>query len=331
MGPSGYLNVCLEDNESYSEHSYAMSSSTASDSFLDSIISDGIRPIGSPLTNPYSSNSSSIHFPTSFGPRSVGTSDSGVQDTSSPQRDQQNITIRLLDVQRHLEKLSRTFTDGVTTAEDIRDMYRVSETLLGVIGHVEEQLQRRQHLSQPSDFISNGAVVLLLSSCYLNLIQTYQRLVVVLEQELSGNARTPVTTEEGHGQARGNNSSPGSATGSSPQFPSISVGGLRLEMPRKAAAEINLHLVAQTVQNLKASLQRCTRWLSSVRSSPPSSSSSSSPYDINWDQQSDRLEGLNPMKSLIDLALGDLNTREENLLGHLRTVMFSAGARSYYT
>jgi hypothetical protein len=210
-------------------------------------------------------------------------------------------------------------------------MYRVSETLMSVIGHVEEQLQRRQHLSQPSDFISNGAVVLLMSSCYLNLIQAYQCLVVVLEQELNGNARTPVTTEEGHGQARGNNPSPGSANGSSPQFPSISVGGLQLEMPRKATAEINLHLVAQTVQHLKASLQRCTRWLSSARSSPPTSSSSSSPYDISWDQQSDRLDGSNPMKSLIDLALGDLNTREENLIGQLRTVMFSAGARTYYT
>lgn len=152
----------------------------------------------------------------------------------------------LLDAQAQLLSLVRVLSSCSSVPQEVEEIYRITDTFVRVVDDVAKGLDRAT--SQGSSY--NGSIThMLLSSCYMSLIQAFESLVGLLRRELGPNT-DPLDPSMGIELAQ---TPPPMST----SVPYISVGSIRLAMPHRAVAEINLHLVGQAVQHLKSSISRC--------------------------------------------------------------------------
>lgn len=214
---------------------------------------------------------------------------------------------RLLEIQPRLVKLAIRFADNASTTDDVEEIYRVTEAMVNIIRQIEEQWLGSPH--QPSSI--QGIFVLVLSSCYFSLVQAYRSLVELLAEGL----KTPPRSVT-------NGVVESSLAGLGMNVPSISVGGLRLAIPRKAAAELNLHVVAQTVQYLKRSQQTCIKCMDDVFQL-----SRASGDGIN--SVVDSLETPYQMKNLVWQAVGQLDDGEGELFDRLHDLVGRTNDRMF--
>ena len=218
--------------------------------------------------------------------------------------DTQHPLNRLLEVQTRLSKFSIPFKDRIDATGDIEAIYHITQTMITVIDGIEEQAP-----GQPENrvFGCNAAVILLLSSCYTGLIKVYQSLVEMLGNEVND---SPSPASNVPGTKR-------------PNVPQISVGYLKLSMPRKAAAEVNMHLVAHTIKHLRSALQQCA---ARIRSPCPNLHSSSGDMSIRQDSELSR--GGDALKAMVSQALAEMSMGEERLIDHIRGAMMTLSTRS---
>jgi len=245
---------------------------------------------------------------------------------------------QLLGLQNRLARLRRSLLGGQHTEEDIEDIYRSSETLTNILGSVKvpsSSLFLSQHETlEPSDSGLCGGLILLILSSYYALIHAYELLRVLLEEEIrqdtnnTSNAISASTPPD----ARSSNSEKKNKTHESrASVPGISVGGLRLAMSRKAAAEINLHLLAQTVHHLKESMQGYVSRMSRMKRRAGTHTYKGLDRDKEWDQrQSNDMansagagESCVTITDLAEVALCELRRREEMLVSRLGGTPFS--------
>lgn len=199
----------------------------------------------------------------------------------------------LLDLQPRLIRLALRFSQQSNTADDIEELYRATESM----GHIMAQLEDPTAKQARGLWTNFSAIqALLLSSCYFSLVQAYQCLTEVLSAQI--NRSTP---EIGH------------AASSELACPTISVGGLKLSMPRKAAAEVNLYLAAQRVQHIRCALERCTKRNDNVRDSCDNMA-------LGVDDEATS-EGPDTMKDMVDQAVEQLRDGEERLLDNLHALV----------
>lgn len=178
---------------------------------------------------------------------------------------------RLLAIQTRLARILNCLTSQANGGDDMEDIYRLSEDVISILTSIRG--------NQP-----NGVSILLLSSCYVSLIQAFESLANALRKSLQD-------PERGLRYDKFQSLSQGI-------MPYISVGAVRLEMPKTAITEVNLHLIGQTVQRLKAAMNECTMGMNVGRSHE---------------------EWVSPVADLTDLAMSEVRQREENLFLHLQT------------
>ncbi|RYP64697.1 hypothetical protein DL771_008654 [Monosporascus sp. 5C6A] len=220
---------------------------------------------------------------------------------------------RLSDIHARLTKLVKSLSKGSNSAEDIEEIYRISESLIGILDAASQ--------SPPNPSASlrlDGVSVFLLSGCYLSLMKAYQFLVDMLHQELR-ESPDPLTQAENPGGISRRNDPHASSKGI---VPYLSIGAVRLAMPRKAIAEINLHLVSQKVQHLKISMGQYVSRMAAAQSSQ--APSTEAPKEVSWHPMETSVGDSPTITDLVESALVEIRVREEKLLGqHLRTMPFS--------
>lgn len=289
---------------------YSISDDSAS--FMVDLLSDNLHDPVFPTPDTFSRGSPNTHTRTSTEP-TINTSTGSYPSPGEILRpsDQHRLLNRLLEIQPRLLKLAMRFSEQSNTTEDVEDIYRVTETMVSIIDQVNDRSSER--LQSPGlDF--NGVIVLLMSSCYFSLVQAYQCLVEMLAERVNA-ASVP---------GMGDMADPSIASLRETNVPTISVGGLRLAMPRKAAAEVNLHLVAQTVQYMRGALEQCSKRMDNTRRS-----SHDSTYDSILGINEDSLEGQDTMKAMVSQAVEQLNKGEEKLLDRLHSLVGASNNRIF--
>lgn len=178
---------------------------------------------------------------------------------------------RLLAIQTRLAKILNCLSSPTNGSDDIEDIYRLSEDVISILTSAQG--------TQPT-----GVSMLLLSSCYVSLIQAFECIANALRQSLKN-------PDQGLGFDKFQRLSQA-------VMPYISVGTVRLDMPRTAITEVSLHIIGQTVQRLKASMSECAMRM-----------------NIGRNQE----EWMSPVGDLTDLAMNEVRQREDNLFMHLQT------------
>lgn len=156
----------------------------------------------------------------------------------------------LLDAQGQLLHLVRALSQCSSFPPDVEEIYRITDSFVKVVDDIATGLDAS---STRTSWCNGSTTHMLLSSCYMSLIQAFECLVRLLRREL---APTADGLEPTLGINLGQTQMCIPTTASN--VPYIGTDNVRLAMPHRAVAEINLHLVGQAVQRLKASLSRCS-------------------------------------------------------------------------
>jgi hypothetical protein len=199
----------------------------------------------------------------------------------------------LLELQTRLVQLVLRFCGHTNTAGDIGDLYRLTQRLGTIMAQSDDSSTWDSNATGP-DF--GGVQVLLISSCYFSLIQAYQRLVDILAAQVN----QPSAQGFGH------------TANAELAYPTISIEGLRLHMPGSAAAEVNLHIAAQTLQYLRSALEHYNK----RRICEPDSA-----IDVSLDIDDEEAHGgRDHMKSMVSDAVEQLRDVEEGLFDNLHAL-----------
>ncbi|RYP90969.1 hypothetical protein DL770_002885 [Monosporascus sp. CRB-9-2] len=148
-------------------------------------------------------------------------------------------------------------------------------------------------------------------------MKAYQFLVDMLHQE-PRESPDPLAQAEKSGGVSQRNDPHASSKGI---VPYLSIGAVRLAMPRKAIAEINLHLVSQKVQPLKISMRHYVSRMTAAQSSQ--APSTEAPKEGSRHPTETPAGDSSTITDLVESALVEIRVRGEKLLGqHLRTMPF---------
>lgn len=283
---------------------YSLLSGTENGS-LSTFLADGLVPEDPLATSVYPSAESSAEVsctPLSIDHSLQNNAHSGHRKspTSSTSFTPVETLKKLVDIQLRLENLVQSLSIKPAIPGNIADVYRITETLVDVLHGLSGGDSAFCRQQNPSG--SNGAAVLLFSSCYYSLIVACGHFVRILQLDIQG-SQNSTDCDSG---------SPiwyGGPQSDSPQSPlAISVGEFRLALPRKSLAEMNLHLVKQTLQHLRRSMQRQGQ----NRFSPIPRTRTPGTEDNEYSPQSPSAT-LNPLAGPLGTALHDLQQKEDDL------------------
>lgn len=156
----------------------------------------------------------------------------------------------LLDAQGQLLHLVRALSQCSSFPQDVEEIYRITDSFVKVVDDIATGLDAS---STRTSWCNSSITHMLLSSCYMSLIQAFECLVRLSRRELAptGDGLEPTL---GISLAQTRMCIPTTAS----NVPYIGTENVRLAMPHRAVTEINLHLAGQAVQHLKASISRCS-------------------------------------------------------------------------
>ncbi|KAJ4165880.1 hypothetical protein LMH87_007490 [Akanthomyces muscarius] len=203
----------------------------------------------------------------------------------------------LLDAQGQLLHLVRALSQCSSFPQDLEEIYRITDTFVKVVDDIATGLDAS---SARRSWCGGSIMHMLLSSCYMSLIQAFECLVGLLRRELG-------LTDDGFEPTLDINlaqTQMGIPTTAS-NVPYISADNVRLAMPHRAVAEINFHLVGQAVQHLKASISRCAAKVQTG-------------LDMESEQSLHALASSSSIRAFTKLAMNELEQREKSLLTGLQ-------------
>ncbi|KAJ3499376.1 hypothetical protein NLG97_g369 [Lecanicillium saksenae] len=203
----------------------------------------------------------------------------------------------LLDAQGQLLNLVRALSSCSSFPQDVEEIYRITDTFVKVVDDIATGLDAS---SGPSSTCAGSVTHMLLSSCYMSLIQAFECLVGLLRREL-GPRIDGLESTLGINLAQTQVPIPTTVN----NVPYISVGNVRLAMPHRAVAEINLHLVGQAVQHLKTSISRCA-----AKVQPG--------LDMEKSQSTHALASSSSICAFTKMAMNELEQRENILFSGLQ-------------
>jgi hypothetical protein len=247
--------------------------------------------------------------PQNLAPSTTSTASEASRATSSeePEINQDDLLLRLLDIQGRLAKLVKSLNSEPHAPDNVEDIYRASEILISILESVDDGTKLRSPHSPAKPI---GVFVSLFLSSYFSLIHAYEVLVGILRNDLNDDQQ--YTSPNNPSSSSNSSGNPNPFQGS---VPSISIGAVRLAMPKKAFAEVNLHLVAQTVQHVKAAMQRCAARISAAKKNSTCHSDTSAE---DSSKPNSTPESSDPLIELAQLGISELSLREDSLLSHLR-------------
>lgn len=170
---------------------------------------------------------------------------------------------QLIVIHTKLITLSESLAVSFSMTGDIEVIYKLSAEMTEIL----QRLKENGPCYPPMPVAKcQGMTSLLILGCYSYLLEAYEFTMEKLRHELQDTGSPTAILQQQQQQA----ASPDEA-------PQINIGGIRLQVSRKSAAEIHLQLVSQTAQNLRESLgqfvkhtaaPRCSMDLDTVDESP---------------------------------------------------------------
>ncbi|KAJ5399236.1 hypothetical protein N7465_009725 [Penicillium sp. CMV-2018d] len=172
---------------------------------------------------------------------------------------------QLIVIHTKLITLSESLAVSFSMTDDIEVIYKLSAEMTEIL----QRLKENGPCYPPMPVAKcQGMTSLLILGCYSYLLEAYEFTMEKLRHELQDTGSPAAILQQRQQQ----DASPEEA-------PQINIGGIRLQVSRKSAAEIHLQLVSQTAQNLRESLgqfvkhtaaPRCSMDLDTVDESPAS-------------------------------------------------------------
>ncbi|CAG8266800.1 unnamed protein product [Penicillium olsonii] len=145
---------------------------------------------------------------------------------------------RLVGTHAELIALSESLAVSFSLTDDMDIIYRLSNDMTEIL----QRLRDNGQCYPPAPIAKcHGMTSLLILGCYSYLLEAYEFTMEKLRHEL---------------QDTGGPTDMQQRSASPEDSPQITIGGIRLHVSRKSAAEIHLQLVSQTAQNLRESLRQ---------------------------------------------------------------------------
>lgn len=242
--------------------------------------------------------------------RSILNDISSQRDCSSSAASGIQLAVRmqtLAHVQLRLASLAHLFSTGLQMPENIDEIYRIMETMSGILDRSCESDVCGNFCLCDGQFLT-GPVMLQFLGCYHSLLLVSSRFVQSLQANMvqvnlsdaSGSSSTVCTPSVCP-------SPPHTGMSTSSVMPAITVGGFKLAMPRRALAEMNLHLVRQTFENLRGAM-----WRAAVREK---ASCSSTEEGVHGGVGTPQMQFVGPssLSGFLNTAVSDLFQIEERL------------------
>lgn len=170
---------------------------------------------------------------------------------------------QLIVIHTKLITLSESLAVSFSMTGDIEVIYKLSAEMTEIL----QRLKENGPCYPPMPVAKcQGMTSLLILGCYSYLLEAYEFTMEKLRHELQDTGSPTAILQQQQQQAA-----------SPEEAPQINIGGIRLQVSRKSAAEIHLQLVSQTAQNLRESLgqfvkhtaaPRCSMDLDTVDESP---------------------------------------------------------------
>ncbi|KAJ5978661.1 hypothetical protein N7501_002003 [Penicillium viridicatum] len=168
---------------------------------------------------------------------------------------------QLIVIHTKLITLSESLAVSFSMTDDIEVIYKLSAEMTEIL----QRLKENGPCYPPMPVAKcQGMTSLLILGCYSYLLEAYEFSMEKLRHELQDTGSPAAILQQ---------------AASPEEAPQINIGGIRLQVSRKSAAEIHLQLVSQTAQNLRESLRqfvkhtaapRCSMDLDTVDESPAS-------------------------------------------------------------
>ncbi|KAJ5457279.1 hypothetical protein N7530_012553 [Penicillium desertorum] len=172
---------------------------------------------------------------------------------------------RLVVTHAELIALSESLAVSFNMTDDMEVIYRLSAEMTEIL----QRLKDNGPCYPPMPIAKcHGMTSLLILGCYSYLLEAYEFSMAKLRHELRDTGSPTAMLQQRQQQ-----------DASTEEAPQINIGGIRLQVSRKSAAEIHLQIVSQTAQNLRESLRqfvthtaapRCSMDLDTVDDSPAS-------------------------------------------------------------
>ncbi|KAJ5121068.1 uncharacterized protein N7515_009029 [Penicillium bovifimosum] len=203
---------------------------------------------------------------------------------------------RLVVTHTELIALSESLAVSFSMTDDMGVIYRLSAEMTEIL----QRLKENGPCYPPMPIAKcHGMTSLLILGCYSYLLEAYEFSMAKLRHELQDTG------------------SPTTMDASPEEAPQINIGGIRLQVSRKSAAEIHLQLVSQTAQNLRESLRqfvkhtaapRCSMDLDTIDDSQASNSTGGRAWETG---RGDSIEILTTM------AQRELRRREDGIFQYV--------------
>ncbi|OQE20758.1 hypothetical protein PENFLA_c016G10681 [Penicillium flavigenum] len=226
------------------------------------------------LTTPTASSNATTDLFSSLGGDSPHRSSSGTHhDTHSSSEapsaaasaKSESLHSRLVVTHTELIALSESLAVSFSMTDDMEVIYKLSAEMTEIL----QRLKENGPCYPPMPIAKcHGMTSLLILGCYSYLLEAYEFSMAKLRHELRDTGSPTAMPQQRQQRAA-----------SPEEAPQINIGGIRLQVSRKSAAEIHLQLVSQTAQNLRESLRqfvkdtaapRCSMDLDTVDNSPAS-------------------------------------------------------------
>ncbi|PKX95994.1 Zn(II)2Cys6 transcription factor domain-containing protein [Aspergillus novofumigatus IBT 16806] len=260
-------------------------------------------PSGPSTASSASSNAAADFAHRSTSSAHIDTRSSSEAPSAAASLKSESLHSQLVVTQTELIAFSESLAVSFSMTDDMEVIYRLSAEMTEILQRFKEN-----GLCYPPIPIAkcHGMTSLLILGCYSYLLEAYEFAMEKLRHELRDTSSPTAMLLQRQQRAA-----------SPEEAPQINIGGIRLQVSRKSAAEIHLQLVSQTAQNLRESLRqfvmhtaahRCSMDLDIVDESPASNRTGSRAGETG---RGDTIE------ILTEMAQRELRRREDGIFQYI--------------
>ncbi|KAJ5048933.1 hypothetical protein NUH16_007444 [Penicillium rubens] len=210
---------------------------------------------------------------------------------------------RLVVTHTELIALSESLAVSFSMTDDMEVIYRLSAEMTEIL----QRLKDNGPCYPPTPIAKcHGMTSLLILGCYSYLLEAYEFSMAKLRHELRDTGRPTAMLQQRQQQAA-----------STEEAPQINIGGIRLQVSRKSAAEIHLQIVSQTAQNLRESLRQFVTHTAAPRSSMDLDTVDDSPASNRTGGRAGETGRGDTIEILTTMAQRELRRREDGIFQYI--------------
>ncbi|KAJ5082598.1 hypothetical protein N7532_011641 [Penicillium argentinense] len=209
---------------------------------------------------------------------------------------------RLVVINTELIALSESLAVSFSMTDDMEVIYRLNAEMTEILQRLKEN-----GLCYPPVPIAkcHGMTSLLILGCYSYLLEAYEFAMEKLRHELRDTGSPTAMLQQRQQRAA-----------SPEEAPQINIGGIRLQVSRKSAAEIHLQLVSQTAQNLRESLRQFVKHTAAPRCSMDLDTDESPASNRTGNRAGETGRG-DTIEILTKMAQRELQRREDGIFQYI--------------